>query len=41
MSTNPFLDDSEVARLQQQPARPVQVPEDIFVSGPVFVVAVS
>lgn len=41
MSTNPFLDDSEVARLQQQPARPVQVPEDIFVSGPVFVVAQS
>ncbi|KAI5369845.1 hypothetical protein Slin15195_G007230 [Septoria linicola] len=32
MSTNPFLDDSEVARLQQQQpkTRPVQVPEDIF-----------
>lgn len=33
MSTNPFLDDSEVARLQQQPARPVQIPDDIFVSS--------
>ncbi|GIZ39310.1 hypothetical protein CKM354_000269700 [Cercospora kikuchii] len=30
MSTNPFLDDDEVARLRQQQARPVQVPEDIF-----------
>lgn len=39
MSTNPFLDDDEVARLRQQQARPVQVPEDIFVSAPAFAVA--
>lgn len=31
MSTNPFLDDSDITR-NNKPARPVNVPEDIFVS---------